>query len=216
MATIQEMFEGDREAEWRRAGVPDSDIVFSRTCGIDGRDVRAFREFSRENVMVVVRNPKLTARPWHGSVPPKHIGAVGKDDAPKTGTSGVLVTKSGRILVSDYDLMSVWRTEVSPPAKVFISAAHGAARGKWSEAAVKLIVRLNARLVSKVQHGCQDDYHSGNNPGVKHTDHFSAFRRGLATHLPNPTACAAFYAAQGLAWPYDASGKYAGPIAGPA
>lgn len=211
MATIQEMFEGDREAEWRRAGVPDGDIAFSRKSGIDGRDVRAFREFSSGNVLIVVRNPKLTARAWHGSVPPKNFAT--KD---KTGSSGVVVTKSGRILVSDYDLMSVWRTEASPPAKVFISAADGAARGKWSEDAVKLVVRLNARLVSKIQHGCQDDYHSRSNPGVKQTDHFSAFRRGLSTHLPNPSACADFYAALGLAWPYDAAGKYAGPIAGPA
>ena len=209
MATIQELFEGDREAEWRRAGVPEADIAFSRKSGIDGRDVRAFREFSRENVLIIVRNPKVTARAWHGNVPPKNITT--KD---KTGSSGVVVTASGRILVSDYDLMSVWRTEASPPAKVFISAADGAARGKWSEEAVKLIVRLNARLVSKIQHGCQDDFHAEKNPGVSPTDHFSAFQRGLATHLPNRTTCADYYAKQGLAWPYDADGKYRRPIGG--
>ena len=73
------------------------------------------------------------------------------------------------------------------------------------------MVELNGRLVSKIQHGCQDDYHSAKNPGVKSSDHFSAFQVGLATHLPGPSACAAFYVERGISWPYDPSGKYSGP-----
>jgi len=211
MGTIQEHFEGNREDEWRRAGVLEQDISFSRLCGIDATDVRTFRDFSLGQFLIIVRNPKVTARAWHGVVPPKNIAT--KD---KTGSSGVVITEAGRVFVSDYDLMSFWRTGVSPPAKVIISAADGAARGKWSDEAVKLVVQLNGRLVSKIQHGCQDDYHSRNNPGVKPTDHFSAFQRGLAAHLPSPSACADFYTKQGIAWPYDVSGKYNGPIAGAA
>lgn len=210
MPTIQELLEGNREEEWRRAGVPESDIALSRICGIDGRDVRTFREFSRESVLIIVRNPKVTARAWHGILPPKNIATKAKTDS-----SGTVVSASGRnILVSDYDLMSVWRTHVSPAAKVFISPTNGTARGKFTEEATKLIVQLNGRLVAKIQHGCQDDYHAQSNPGVKPTDHFTVFQRSLATHLPNPSTCADFYAKRGLAWPYDATGKYSGPIAG--
>ena len=209
MGTIQELFEGNREDEWRRAGVLEQDIAFSRLCGIDARDVRTFRDFSLAQLLIIVRNPKVSARAWHGVVPPKNIAT--KD---KTGSSGVVITEAGRIFVSDYDLMSVWRTETSPPVKVFISAADGASRGKWSDEAVKLVVRLNGRLVSKIQHGCQDDYRSRSNPGVKPTDHFSAFQRGLAVHLASSSACAEFYAKQGISWPYDVSGMYNGPIAG--
>ena len=62
----------------------------------------------------------------------------------------------------------------------------------------------------RLQHGCQDDFHSPRNPGVKQ-DHFAAFIEGRLQLLPNPQACAAFYQQQGLAWPYDAAGRYTGP-----
>jgi len=208
MGTIQELFEDQREQEWRQARVPEQDILFSRRSGIDARDVGTLRTFSARRLLIVVRNPKVTARAWHGVLPPKNIATKAK-----TGSSGVVVTSGNRLLVSDYDLMSVWRMHASPPQKVFISAADGASRGKWSQEAVALVVELNGRLVSKIQHGCQDDYHSANNPGVKASDHFSAFHAGLAVHLPGPGACAAFYGDQGISWPYDQAGKYKGPIA---
>ena len=207
MATLQELFEGQREEEWRQAKVPEQDILFSRRSGIDARDVGTLRAFSVKPLLIVVRNPKVTARAWHGVLPPKNIATKAK-----TGSSGVVVTADNRIFVSDYDLMSVWRTHAKPARKVFISAADGASRGKWSQEAVALVVELNGRLVSKIQHGCQDDYQSAKNPGVNSSDHFSAFHAGLATHLPGPSACAAFYVQQGIAWPYDPSGKYSGPI----
>jgi hypothetical protein len=208
MGTIQESFEDQREQEWRQARVPEPDILFSRRSGIDARDVGSLRGFSTRRLIIIVRNPKVTARAWHGVLPPKNIATKAK-----TGSSGVVVTSDQRIFVTDYDLMSVWRTATATPEKIFISAANGAARGKWTQEAVALVVELNGRLISKIQHGCQDDFQSASNPGVKPTDHFSAFHGGLATHLPTPGACAAFYEKQQLPWPYDTSGKYSGPIA---
>src|SRR5262245_47464349 len=71
MAEIQALMEAKREEEWRRAGVLECDIAFSRLSGIGAPDVRTFREFSRRGLLIVVRCPKLTARPWHGLLPPK-------------------------------------------------------------------------------------------------------------------------------------------------
>lgn len=209
MATIQESFEDKREQEWRQARVPEQDILFSRRSGIDARDVGTLRGFSARQLIIIVRNPKVTARAWHGVIPPKNIATKAK-----TGSSGIVITSDQRMYVSDYDLMCVWRTAGGTPEKLFISAADGAARGKWSQEAVALVVELNGQLVSKIQHGCQDDFQSASNPGVNATDHFSAFDKGIATHLPSPSPCAAFYANRQIPWPYDPSGKYSGPIGG--
>jgi hypothetical protein len=202
--TIQELLEYKREEEWRREGVPEGDIEFSRLSGMDARDVRAFREVTRRDLLIVVRCPKVTARPHHGVFPPKT-----KVTEQKTGTSGLVVTKT-KVLVSDYDLMSVWRGGMKGFEKIFISAEGGAPRGTWTPQARELIRELNMFLVSPIQHGCQDDYDSPKNPGVKAGDHFAGFHEGSAEHLADMFECARYYAKFGLAWPYDRTGKYAG------
>lgn len=205
-ASTQERMEYRRESEWRRAGIPEMDIVFSRQSGMDGRDVRTLREISMQrSLLIVVRCPKVTARAWHGLVPPKPWAMK-----QKTGTSGLAVSDSGDIRVSDYDLMSVWRKGEQGFVKLFMSATGGAPRGRWSAEAQQLAVELNGRLVSRIQHGCQDDFESPNNPGVKSSDHFAAFRLGQATHLADPTLCAQYYAQAGLPWPYDPAGRFIG------
>ena len=204
--TTQERMEARRESEWRRAGVPEMDIIFSRLSGMDARDVQVFRDVSREfNLLIIVRCPKVTARAWHGLVPPKPWAMK-----QKTGTSGVAVGESGDIWVSDYDLMSVWRQGAQGFEKLFMSAAEGAPRGRWTQEAQVLAVELNRRLVSRIQHGCQDDFESPKNPGVKSSDHFAAFRLGQAIHLANPSLCGRYYAQEGLRWPYDSSGHFIG------
>jgi hypothetical protein len=208
MATIQESMDFKREEEWRRAGVLENDIRFSSLCAIDARDVRTFREVSlTSRLIIVVRCPKRTARPWHGLLAPKPMATK-----QKTGTSGVVVTPDGTMFVSDYDLMSVWQGDGDGFRKVFISSTTGNPRGPFTAEAKVVVRALNARLVSRIQHGCQDDYHSASNPGVKPVDdHFAAFAVGAAEYLANAGDCARFYAKHGLTWPYDASGKYVGP-----
>lgn len=203
-ATIQDLVEHNREDEWRRLGVAQQDIAFSRLSGIDGRDVQVFREITGRGFMIVVRCPKSTSRAWHGQAAPKPMSI--KD---KTGTSGVVVVR-GRWYVSDYDLMSAWRSSGKGFEKIFMSAEGGAAQGKWSPEAQALAIALNMRLASRIQHGCQDDYHSPSNPGVKQTDRFAAFRLGAAEYLADPTACARYYAQAALHWPYNLLGKYVG------
>ena len=46
--TTQERMEAQRESEWRRADVPEIDIIFSRLSGMDARDIQVFRDVSRE------------------------------------------------------------------------------------------------------------------------------------------------------------------------
>jgi hypothetical protein len=207
MATIQESMEAKREEEWRRVGVSEDDIAFSRLSAIDARDVRTFRDFTLKNrLLIVVRCPKLTARPWHGLLAPKPM--VTKQ---KTGSSGVAVTPEGSMYVSDYDLMSLWRRSERGLQKVVVTSTTADLRGPFSKEAKAIISDLNKQLVSRIQHGCQDDCPAMANPGVKPADHFAAFASGVAQHLVSPKECELLYAKYGLTWPYDALGKYRGP-----
>ena len=210
--TFGDAFADQREQEWRRAGATEQDISWSRQSGMDARDVAALRVTTlAQSLCIVIRCPKATARIWHGILPPKNVATK-----EKTNAAGVMQGNKGRLLmVSDYDLMSVWRGPASAQVKVFISAAKGASRGAWSTEAVALIRMLNGKLVSRLQHGCQDDFESTDNPGVKSGDHFIAFNRGAVTYLANREACAKYYVDAGLGkWPYDASGKFSGRVHG--
>ena len=205
--TLLERTEFQREAQWRQAGVPEADIKASVKTGMDARDIRVFREFSAKGLMFIVRCPKHTARSLHELFDPK-IMAIKQ----KTGSSGVAVTPRG-MFVSDYDMMSVWRRNGPNWDKIFISAENGRPRGRWTPEAGALVRDLNDRLVSKLQHGCQDDFHSADNPGVKVDQDFAAFADGALEVLGNRFLCSVFYARHGLEWPYDGNGKYTGPIA---
>ncbi|MFO0888393.1 MAG: hypothetical protein U0790_04505 [Isosphaeraceae bacterium] len=207
MATIQELWEHNREERWRREGVRDDDLRFSRISGMNPSDVSVFRDASQTGgLVVVVRCPKVTARPWHGLIPPKPMSLK-----QKTGTSGVAVSAAGKLYVSDYDLMCVWKRDGTALKKVFVSSVVGSRHVGFSREAEALLRGLNRELISRLQHGCQDDYHSTKNPGVKSDDHFAAFSNGVAEHLANPRECAFFYSSHGMSWPYDLEGKYAGP-----
>jgi hypothetical protein len=204
-ASIQEQLEHQRESDWRRQGVPESDIALSRLTGMDAADIGVFRRFSQRGLLFIVRCPKPTARAHHGRFQPKPLAV--KD---KTGSSGLVAQPGGTIMVSDYDLMSVWRKSAAGWEKVFISAAGGAARGTYAPDSRALLVEINRQLVSRLQHGCQDDYHSPKNPGVKAADHFAAFSQGAAKYLATPGACKTFYESVHLPWVYDAGGSYKG------
>lgn len=184
-----------------RSGTPFSDVIFSRKSGIHPSDVSVFRNLSQSGYIVVTRCPKLSALGWHGVVPPKP--AKIKE---KTGTSGVVVTDNG-LRVSDYDLMCIWKRcgNGNTYNKVFVSAKHGAPRGPFTPEARGLIRQLNMALVSKIQHGCQDDFHSIHNPGVKPNERFATFKDGKATLIESAAQCAEFYQLNGMYWPYNAT-----------
>jgi hypothetical protein len=207
-ASIQQIVEARKEQDWERAKIPQSDIALSRLCGMHPKDIGVFLNFSRGGYLVIVRCPKRTARVWHGMLPPKNIATK-----EKTGSSGVVVIPGKMMLVSDYDLMCIWKSGETK-RKVFVSAAKGAPRGAWLGEALSLVRELNRELESRIQHGCQDDFQSTKNPGVKlEEDHFLTFHKGVATYLPNVAKCEEFYVAHGLPWLYGKDGKYMGPVA---
>jgi len=196
-----------KENEWRRAGTSPENIAFARSTGMDARDIATLRLFaSQERILIAVRCPKATARAWHGA-----FGAKTGATKAKSGDSGLAVGKSGRIMVSDYDLMSVWKQAGAGFTRIPVTAMEpGAKRGRWSPEATRLIRALNGRLITRIQHGCQDDWQSADNPGVKDTDRFAATNQGAFQFLSSPSACAAYYRDHGLDWPYDSSGSYTG------
>lgn len=216
--TIQEILEAKAEEEWRRKGVPEQDIKFSRLSGMDAGDIRGFRKFTAQHpgYLIIVRCPKVTARPHHAIFPPKPGYASGA----KSGTSGLLVyekdagmgdeTKTTKLFVSDYDLMSVWRRGSKGFEKVTVTAEGGRKKGKFSPEATLVIRELNWCMESRsrIMHGCQDDWTSVDNPGVKPGDRFAAFNLGSAEYFDAPSTLGYYYRSLHLPWPYDGSGKH--------
>jgi hypothetical protein len=221
------------EAQWRKAGAEESDIQLSRRNGIDARDNGAFRRFTAaQGLLIVVRCPKVSARAFHGVVPPKMMAVKtgsGADGIARASfksklVDGTTIVKE-REYVSDYDLMSVWERRPGGLTKIFVSPIDKPPpvdpkelwRGKFSPRAHAIVIGLNKVLVSRIQHGCQDDWNSVNNRGVKADDHFTAFFHGHPHYLSSPAATASFYGlhhlyfvpAQKKTWPYDATGRFA-------
>jgi len=230
--TIQDILEGKAEENWRRKGVSEEDIKFSRLSGMDAGDIRGFRKFTRKHpgYLIIVRCPKLTARPHYETFQSKPgYAAVDRDgDHPKSGTSGLLVYKGqtlqpdgtkapkDKLFVSDYDLMSVWRRGAKGFEKISVSAEGGRKRGRYTPDATVVIRELNWSMESRsrIQHGCQDDWNSADNPGVKPGDHFAAFNVGTAEHFDGPMELGIYYNKLNLPFPYDGNGKYNPPKLG--
>src|SRR5271169_5632058 len=88
-ASIQEILEAKVEEEWRRKGVPEQDIKFSRVSGMDAGDIRGFRKFTAQHpgYLIFARCPKVTARPHYHNFLPKPGWATGEES--KSGDSGL-------------------------------------------------------------------------------------------------------------------------------
>lgn len=197
----------NKENQAKAAGADGLDLILSRDSGMDARDIMSLRRFTAsEKLLIVFRCPKATARAFHGTLPAKTFATKAK-----TNETGTVYGNSG-LMVSDYDMMSVWRFTGGGYTKIYISALEpGAPRGRWSPEARDLVRAMNTFLVSKLQHGCQDDFLSAEkNPGVKMADHFLAIRTGDGIYLRDPIYCENFYRAHALYWPYLSNGKHSG------
>lgn len=220
MITLGEIMAIARDQEARAGGVAEKDIELGRKAGMLPADVAALRAFTTQapGFCFVVRCPKAAAYAWQGLLPAK-IGAVSK----KTGDSGVVsihkVRRDGNgaplfrngepiidaaAYVSDYDFMGIWQRWGGAWQRVRVTAADGAKRGSYGAEASQLLRRLNRTLVTKIQHGCQDDWVSSSNRGVDAKDPFAGFIGGEGKFLQGAAACRAFYASKGLGtFPYD-------------
>src|SRR5215813_2730834 len=115
----------NKEYEAKAAGADGLDLQLSRDSGIDARDIMNLRRFTRdEELLVIIRCPKATARGFHGALPGKTFATKAK-----TNQTGTVLGHGGTLMVSDYDMMSVWRRSGGGFAKIYVSAlAPGAAR----------------------------------------------------------------------------------------
>ena len=228
MITLGEMMAHARDVEARRSGVSEADIALARQAGMLPADVAALRAFTAgaPGWCVVVRCPKEAAYAWQGLFAAK-IGAVSK----KSGDSGVVSIQKLRrtatgapifrdgepmidatVYVSDYDMMGVWQHWRGEWQRMRITATDGAKRGSYGAEAAEMLRRLNRTLTTKIQHGCQDDWASSDNRGVKDDDAFAGFRLGEIEFLRGAAACRSFYAKHGLGtFPYHPqTGAYTG------
>jgi hypothetical protein len=210
-ATIAESQIHRREQLALRQGASTGDLLASRATGFDACDVFQLRLLSHElPVLLVFRCPKLAARGLHGIAPAKTARLK-----QKTGESGGLFDEHGRLYVSDYDLMCVYRLDPAgrgKPAKLMASGIDPARpRSPLSREASDLFRRINRRLVTKLQHGAQDDWASPYNPGVDLTgSRFAAVWLGQFVPLGDGHQTKVFYTVNGLDWPYAADGSYRG------
>jgi len=228
MITLGELMAHARDVEARAAGIDAADIALARKAGMLPADVAAFRAFTSAapGWCIVVRCPKPATYAWQGLLPAK-IGAIGK----KSGESGVVSIHKLRrnpdgaplfrdgepmidaaVYVSDYDLMGVWHAWQDGWQRFRITAAGGVKRGSYGNAAAEMLRRLNRTLTTKIQHGCQDDWISAENRGVKADDGFAGFRRGEGLFLDGAASCRSYYVQNGLGpFPYDpVSGGFTG------
>ncbi|TCH99850.1 hypothetical protein EJV46_04060 [Roseococcus sp. SYP-B2431] len=228
MITLGEIMTLARDHEARAGGVSERDIELGRQAGMLPADVAAIRAFtaSRPGFCIVVRCPKAAAYAWQGMLPAK-IGALYK----KTGDSGVVsihkVRRDGNgaplfrngepiidsaLYVSDYDLMGIWQKWQGEFQRVRVTAQNGGKRGGYGTQATEILKRMNRTLVTKIQHGCQDDWVSKDNRGVDKDDPFAGFWDGDSEFLAGAAACRGFYATRNLGvFPYnEKTGKFTG------
>jgi hypothetical protein len=228
MITLGEIMNLARDHEARTGGVLEKDIKLGRQAGMLPADVAAIRAFTatQPGFCIVVRCPKAAAYAWQGLLPAK-IGAVSK----KTGDSGVVsihkVQRDGNgaplfrngepiidaaLYVSDYDLMGIWQKWHGAFQRVRVTAQNGDKRGSYGTQATEILKRMNRTLVTKIQHGCQDDWVSKDNRGVDPKDPFAGFWDGESEFLAGSAACRSFYADRKLGvFPYnETTGKFAG------
>lgn len=198
-----------KEYDAKAKGASEQDIKLSRESGMSPLDIQQLRQFcAQRSLLIVFRCPKRAALAFHGDLPAKTWATKAK-----TNQTGTVSGSHDNLMVSDYDMMSMWRSTASGYQKIYVSsiAAPGAARGPWLKESAEIVRAMNGFLITKIQHGCQDDFQSAvKNPGVKMSDHFLAIRLSDGIYLRDPIFCENFYHAHGLFWPYDSRGKYAG------
>jgi hypothetical protein len=208
---IGEILAHQREQAARAEGASAEDVRIARATGFDPQDVMTLRRVTgAQNVLLFFRCPNLAARSLHGLLPAKT--AVTEV---KSGPSGAVQGAQGQLMVSDYDIMSCWRLDGAGFRKIAITATTpGAKYGAWLPEARELIRALNRHLLTRIQHGAQDDWlDSSRNRGVKPGDAYLAFRLGVAEPLYGPEALQRAYHRDGLFWPYLPAGAHCGRTA---
>ncbi len=197
-----------RDAAWDEATGLERHIA--GLTGIDIGDVGTFRSNCVAlGIMIIVRCPGLAA----GRTARLLIGVIPKpEDLKGIKVKNDVVAVKGALVVSDYDLMSVWQ-RVGPAYEKIVFTRKGSGPDQpWiSEDAARLFERLNNGLQLPIQHGANDDWDvTGNatyadikNGAVLGHKHYAAFTEtGHWRYLTSPGLLRTFYTDNGLSWPY--------------
>ncbi|MDO9503275.1 hypothetical protein [Falsiroseomonas sp.] len=209
--SIGDILADQREVAAARLGASAEDMRIARASGFDPQDVMTIRQITAARaVLLIFRCPNLAARSLHGLLPAKTAVTTAK-----SGSSGAVTGARGLLMVSDYDIMSCWRQDGAGLRKIPITAAApGAKFGAWLPEARDLVRELNRGLVTKIQHGAQDDWlDADRNRGVKAEDLYLAFRLGVPVLQEGPAALERFYKQDRLFWPYLPNGRHCGRTA---
>jgi hypothetical protein len=94
------------------------------------------------------------------------IGVSGKPEEDKEGVkvgNDLVQRGNGQLIVSDYDLMSVWRADSVRYHKLEFTRDGPGDQASWTNPdAERLFMRLNAVLHVKLEHGANDDWNPTN------------------------------------------------------
>lgn len=201
--------------------IPMQTILLAMDAGMSPHDVAFLCRYTKgAGFVIVIRCPKQAAFAYQGVLP----GKPGAWWDVKSGPDGI-AHRNGQQAVSDYDMMSFWEVYGQSLRKIVIGAATwdgvptGAKTGAYTAKATLILREMNKHLRSRIQHGCQDDFASPKNPGVKDADRFIAFKLGQGIYMPSRLECRNFYLMHGLPWLYadtrgaDGTYAYIGPKA---
>jgi len=200
---------------WRGA-VPEIDVQFALQTGMSARDVNLLRTFSAGGAggsgrhLLVVRCPKRAGLVFQGVLPPKPQGIYDKKTSNISGTMNV---SGGQLVVSDIDLMSIWRGNGERWEKVFCPGPPPGGDYWGTAEADQIMKALLPKMDAPFDHGCNDDFHSQKNQGVE-SGRYAAFFNGIHKSLGSPAELRDFYNQQGIgaSFPYGRDGKYTGVV----
>ena len=192
--------------------ISDYDRHIAGQTNIDDGDVCTFRSVCLDwRLQIIVRCPGVATR----RAAALGIGVSGKPEEEKEGlkVGDDLVRRgNGQLIVSDYDLMSVWTADAGTYEKLEFTRDGPGPASKWTNPnAERLFLRLNLGLHIKLEHGANDDWKTTNavyqgikNAGVIGQRTYVAFTEsGGYKVLRSPSALKAYYTeVLKVPWPY--------------
>jgi hypothetical protein len=200
-----------RDAE--DAEISSYDHHIAGQTNIDDGDVCTFRSVCIDwRVLIVVRCPGIATR----RAASLGIGVSGKPEEDKEGLKlgdDLVRRGNGQLIVSDYDLMSVWTHDGGGYQRLEFTRDGPGHHSRWTNPdAERLFLRLNDSLHIQLEHGANDDWKTDNEiyRGIReagvigHRTYVAFTESGGYQVLPSPAALKNFYLTVLRApWPYS-------------
>lgn len=172
---VQLLNKAKAAAENRGASKEAQAFLFT---GLAGKDIDTLNAFTlRKKLLMVTRMPNEFANAWVSEIKSGKMREKSADIKTKTLEYGT-ITLNGRTYVSDIDLMCIHKYDET--AKNFVPIVISwNGRTAMTEDEFEYIGVLNMLLVSKLQHGCNDNYVANGRPlNSSIGEEFVIFNRG--------------------------------------